>query len=153
MAEWLVPGGRLLLTVPYGRFEDHGWLINYDADHLGALIKSSELIVDEMSYFGWLPGGWREVGADEVVDFGYKSLGAAHAAGVALVELRKGRQTMNRAVVVTTAEAITVDAANALEATAMANWPDADVKILISSRVETPPVHWDTIGIEEIHGH
>jgi SAM-dependent methyltransferase len=89
MAEWLAPGGRLLLTVPFGRFEDHGWLINYDLDHLEAMIKSSELDVEEMTFFGWLPGGWREVKPTEIADHGYRSLGAAHAAGVALVELRR----------------------------------------------------------------
>jgi O-antigen chain-terminating methyltransferase len=90
IATWLAPAGRLLLTVPFGRFEDHGWLINYDADHLDALIKASGLDVEEKAFFGWQPGGWREVEADTLTDRGYQSLGAAHAAGVALVEMRRG---------------------------------------------------------------
>jgi hypothetical protein len=89
MAEWLSPSGRILLTVPFGKFEDVGWLINYDLDHLSDLIKTSELDLAELLFFGWMPGGWREVEPDELKDRGYKSVGASDAAGVALVELRK----------------------------------------------------------------
>lgn len=91
MSQWLGPSGRLLLTVPYGRYEDHGWLINYDKEHLERLLASSELEVEERRFFGWAPGGWREVESDEIADRGYQSLGASHAAGVALVELRAPR--------------------------------------------------------------
>lgn len=90
MAGWLAPAGRLLLTVPFGRFEDHGWLINYDMDRLDALIKASELDVEEMTFYAWQPGGWDEVQPEALRDRGYRSLGAAHAAGVALVELQRG---------------------------------------------------------------
>ena len=57
---------------------------------------------------------------------------------------------MNRLAIVTTAQAGTVDAANALEATAKANWPGVDVKILISTRVESPPMHWEYTGVDEV---
>jgi len=89
LADWLGPGGRLLLTVPFGRFEDHGWLINYDIEHLESLIEASCLSTREMTFYGWMPGGWREVMPDDLKDRSYKSLGASHAAGVALVELFK----------------------------------------------------------------
>lgn len=59
---------------------------------------------------------------------------------------------MNRVAVVTTAETGTVDAANALEATVKANWSDVDVKILVSTRVEIPPMHWDATGSESVQG-
>ena len=59
---------------------------------------------------------------------------------------------MRDAVVITTAQSGTVDAANALQATVNTRWPDADVKILVSSRIETPPAHWDATRIEEMHG-
>lgn len=90
MASWLAPGGRLLLTVPFGRFEDHGWLINYDMEHLDSLIAASDLDRLELTFFGWRPGGWREVEGETLKDAGYRSMGASHAAGVALVELRRG---------------------------------------------------------------
>ena len=89
MAEWLEPGGRLLLTVPFGKYEDVGWLINYDMDHLTDLIKSSQLDIMEQRFFGWIPGGWGEVEPAELKGRGDKSMGAGDAAGVALVELQK----------------------------------------------------------------
>ena len=45
------------MTVPFGKFEDVGWLINYDMDHLTELVKSSQLDIVEQLYFGWMPGG------------------------------------------------------------------------------------------------
>ncbi len=90
IGQWVAPGGRLLLTVPFGRYEDLGWMINYDFERLQLLISSSQLDLVESKYFGWLPGGWREVERGELADRGYQSLGASHAAGVALVELRSG---------------------------------------------------------------
>ena len=73
----------------FGRFQDLGWLINYDAARLDSLIRSSGLQATETRFFGWLPGGWQEVSADDLSDKEYQSSGAAHAAGVALVELQK----------------------------------------------------------------
>ena len=62
MERLLRPGGKLLVTVPFGAFEDHGWLKNYDIkswkDLLSALSPTS--MVHE-SYFkysssvGWQP--------------------------------------------------------------------------------------------------
>jgi O-antigen chain-terminating methyltransferase len=89
MADWLVPGGRLLVTVPFGRYEDHGWLINYDIDALDALVQSSGLEAVEMVFYGWGPGGWRAVEPEDLSNHGYRSFGAAHASGVALLELRR----------------------------------------------------------------
>ena len=59
---------------------------------------------------------------------------------------------MKRVVVVTTAETGTVDAAHALEASVAANWGDAEVRILVSSRVERPPSHWNVTSIQDVHG-
>jgi len=88
MARWLRPGGRVLLSVPYGRFEDHGWLINYDREHLTSLIAASGLEIANEQYLE-LAGGWVPRDVHDVVHRGYRSLGAPHAGAVALVELRK----------------------------------------------------------------
>lgn len=92
MVRWLRPGGRILLSVPFGRFEDHGWLINYDHDHLSSLIASSGLIVVSEQYLE-SSGGWVPRDARDVAQRGYRSLGAPHAGAVALVELRKENLT------------------------------------------------------------
>src|SRR5690606_35300687 len=57
LARLLRDGGRLLLSVPYGRYEDHGWLINYDAEHLDALVEASGLRVKDATYYEQR-GGW-----------------------------------------------------------------------------------------------
>ena len=87
LARWVAPGGRLLITVPFGRFEDHGWLINYDMEHLEALIEVSGLTPGETRFFGWQPGVWQEVEPAKLAGRGYGSFGATHASGVALIEL------------------------------------------------------------------
>ena len=89
MARWVSPQGRLLLSVPYGRFEDHGWFINYDREHLDEVIAASQLNVVEESFYGWLPGGWLQVESGALSNRGYRSLGASHAGGVALVEFQR----------------------------------------------------------------
>lgn len=86
IARWLAPGGRVLLTVPFGRFEDHGWLINYDAAHLDALVAASGLDVASSRYYEQR-GGWVPCDRDEVRNRGYGSLGVPNAGAVALLEL------------------------------------------------------------------
>ena len=86
--EWLVPGGRMLLTVPFGRYEDHGWLINYDAEYLDSLIEGSGLSVLSETYCEHR-GGWVECARDDVRYRGYQSLNAPHAGAVAMIELVK----------------------------------------------------------------
>ncbi len=61
----LSPGGRLLVTVPVGRLEDHGWFIQYDPDSWTALVDRSPLDVEEERIFeltdeGWVPTVDRE---------------------------------------------------------------------------------------------
>lgn len=92
LAGWLRPGGRLLLSVPFGRYEDHGWLINYDAERLDALLAASGLEVIAQCYYEQR-GGWVACRREEVRHRGYQSLGVPHAGAVALVELRRGGLT------------------------------------------------------------
>lgn len=88
MVRWLRPGGRVLLSVPFGRFEDQGWLINYDHDYLSSLIDASGLVIESEQYLE-SAGGWVPRDVADVAQRGYRSLGAPHAGAVALVELRK----------------------------------------------------------------
>lgn len=57
LAALLAPGGRLLLTVPFGAAEDHGWFIQYDAARLDALASASGLTVAEAEYYRY-DGAW-----------------------------------------------------------------------------------------------
>ncbi len=90
VARWLAPGGRLLLTVPFGRFEDHGWLVNYDAARLDALVAASGLRIATSRYYEQR-GGWVPCEPSEVASRGYGTLGVPYAGAVALLELVKSR--------------------------------------------------------------
>lgn len=73
MLRLLKIGGTLLITVPYGKYEDHGWFKNYDDFHWRALLNlaSKQALVKEL-YFGHTYGdGWKEVSPNELVNVGY----------------------------------------------------------------------------------
>jgi SAM-dependent methyltransferase len=66
-------GGNLLITVPYGKFEDHGWFKNYDEAHWRTLINlpTGKAVVKEL-YFGHTYGdGWSAVAPGELTNVGY----------------------------------------------------------------------------------
>jgi hypothetical protein len=58
LASLLAPGGRLLVTVPFGQIEDHGWFIQYDFARLQRLLAASGLDLAELEFFGY-SGAWR----------------------------------------------------------------------------------------------
>lgn len=87
------PGGRILLTVPYGRAEDHGWLRQYDAAGLAALLDG---LRTQTTYYGYRATGWQRVTAPALADAGYRNVHAddtpaddfaAAARGVACVTI------------------------------------------------------------------
>ncbi len=54
----LRPGGRLLITVPFGRLEDHGWFVQYDLPRIHALVKSTGCELTLAEYYSDGPDGW-----------------------------------------------------------------------------------------------
>jgi hypothetical protein len=52
-------GGRILLTVPYGRAEDHGWFRQYDEAALRELLGSLEGVESAITVYAYGPNGWR----------------------------------------------------------------------------------------------
>jgi O-antigen chain-terminating methyltransferase len=64
MARTLKPGGRLILTLPYGRYEDLGSFIQYDQASWERLIATSTLTVVEREIFEYSSEGWH-VASDE----------------------------------------------------------------------------------------
>jgi O-antigen chain-terminating methyltransferase len=88
MSRWLRPGGRVLLSVPFGKLEDHGWLTNYDDERLSSLVQASGLSIVSEQYLE-LAGGWVDRDRREIAKRGYRSFGAPHAGAVALLELVK----------------------------------------------------------------
>jgi len=87
LGELLHPGGRLLVTVPFGRFQDHGWFIQYDRPRLDALIQRSGLRLQELEFFEYADGAWRgPVDAAALANRGYQEQAVA-AAGIACLSL------------------------------------------------------------------
>jgi SAM-dependent methyltransferase len=56
----LKPGGQLLLTFPYGKFEHHGFFQQFDAEmvnHMKEVMYKAGTVTDE--YMAYHPNGWR----------------------------------------------------------------------------------------------
>ncbi|MGI8801396.1 MAG: class I SAM-dependent methyltransferase [Solirubrobacteraceae bacterium] len=73
----VAPGGLLLLTVPYGRAEDHGWFRQFDATALDELLGDSPR---RMTTFRLGPTGWQAVSAADAADASYGRVAPAAAA-------------------------------------------------------------------------
>jgi hypothetical protein len=61
MAEVLHPNGRVLVSIPFGRREERGWMFQYDADSWEELIRESPFTVAEQETFRLEPEGWERV--------------------------------------------------------------------------------------------
>lgn len=84
-------GGMLYLSVPFGKYEDHGWLRNYDRDRWQRLLGVARpgARIDEL-YFGYSDSrGWRCVPAEELSGVGYDDHRNSGASGLAIALLRK----------------------------------------------------------------
>jgi SAM-dependent methyltransferase len=93
----LRPGGRLLLTVPFGRAEDHGWLVQFDAKRLDDLISGAAPAYRETTIYSYGAEGWQLSSPAEAADASYRDVhedpepaadGAMAARAVACVSLR-----------------------------------------------------------------
>jgi Methyltransferase domain len=101
-ARLLRPGGRLFLTVPYGRYQNLGWLQQFDRSRIGRLLDTLHGFgVADACYYRYAPTGWQVADADTCADCEYYDVhrgrspdpdGAAAARAVACVEVtRRGR--------------------------------------------------------------
>jgi O-antigen chain-terminating methyltransferase len=63
------PGGRVLVTVPYGRHEDHGWLRVYDESSWRRLIES-QIVLDE-EFYRYRDGRYEPCHPADLQDVGY----------------------------------------------------------------------------------
>jgi SAM-dependent methyltransferase len=82
------PSGRLLLSVPFGKYQNHGWFQQYDLDRLMRLALSADYHLSEVNFFRY-QNGWHECYAHDLRHTEYGSNGAPAAAGLACLELTK----------------------------------------------------------------
>jgi SAM-dependent methyltransferase len=91
MLRILKPGGDILITVPFGRFEDHGWQINYDYEHLQNILeifKPSAAV--KMLFFRHTNGqGWYQCVPEELQYVGYYDQLNRGAGGMAAAFITK----------------------------------------------------------------
>ena len=81
----LAPGGRLLVTVPYGKREDHGWLRQFDQADLQDLIDAAGVARSDVTVYATDDGGgWQLSDLESAAGASY---GAHKATAVACVAL------------------------------------------------------------------
>jgi hypothetical protein len=94
----LVPGGRLLMTFPYGTYEDHGWLQQFDADGVAEIKAAFAGNVISENYYQYADGGWRTAKASECAHLSYFNIhetghfeedGLAAARAICCLEIEK----------------------------------------------------------------
>ena len=62
----LKKGGILYLTVPFGQYENHGWLQQFDVTMIDKVISVFHVKKSTVAYFRYVDGtGWQIAGADE----------------------------------------------------------------------------------------
>ncbi|TWB02024.1 methyltransferase domain-containing protein [Bradyrhizobium stylosanthis] len=62
----LAPGGRCLITVPYGRNDNFDWFQLFDGDMIRTLINAFEATSFELEFFGYDRAGWRRASEADV---------------------------------------------------------------------------------------
>jgi SAM-dependent methyltransferase len=94
----LKPGGKLLLTVPYGHHTNLGWLQIFDEAMVERVLKTFDGSISQIAYYQYLPEGWQISTAaacarctyfDIHHQSGYDPDYAAAARAVACIELIK----------------------------------------------------------------
>ena len=81
----LAPGGRILMTIPYGEPEDHGGWRQFDRDHLERLVAAAGPKEVDLRVYRYANGGWRLSDPDAAAGARYRVGFAAEA--VACVRL------------------------------------------------------------------
>jgi SAM-dependent methyltransferase len=55
----LKPSGKLLITLPYGHYENHGWLQQFDQRMIDKMLEELACSMSKITYYRYLPGGWQ----------------------------------------------------------------------------------------------
>ena len=66
------PGGTLLLSVPFGQREDHGWFRQFDADDLADLLSAPRFVTAKTEIFKYSAAGWQRSSARDAASCRYR---------------------------------------------------------------------------------
>jgi len=93
MTRILAPEGTLLLTVPYGRHENHGWFRNFDERSLSRVVERLRPVasVRVLTFAHDAAEGWRAAEPERLRDVGYHDQKNAGASALAALVARKNR--------------------------------------------------------------
>jgi hypothetical protein len=85
MLRLLKKSGTLLITVPYGKYEEHGWLRNYDQHRWQDLLGAArpQATVRELYFRHTYGNGWTTASPEELRYVGYYDQANAGAGGLA----------------------------------------------------------------------
>jgi SAM-dependent methyltransferase len=85
------PGGHVLITVPFGKFENHGWFMNLDRDRWQSLLTVAKphAIVTDWYFHHSENAGWSRANAEDLRNVGYYDEKNAGAAALAVAFLTK----------------------------------------------------------------
>jgi SAM-dependent methyltransferase len=89
MVRILKPGGKLIVTVPFGKFVDYGWFTHYDSRAISILFQSVPSPTINAEYFKYMMDGWMPCAPSELAETSYGDNGAPAAAGLACFEITK----------------------------------------------------------------
>ena len=67
----LKPGGKLFITVPYGRYENLGWLQQFDYPRIETVLEVFGGSASNVAYYKYFTDGWQVVDADACADCSY----------------------------------------------------------------------------------
>lgn len=81
MKRILKKGGKLIITVPFGKFVDYGWFIHYDEQRWNSLKHELGASLLKEDYFIYKQG-WFTSNKEELKDVAYQDNGAPHATGL-----------------------------------------------------------------------
>jgi O-antigen chain-terminating methyltransferase len=84
-------GGSILITVPFGKYEDHKWFTNYDTEHLQQLLQRvrPKANCEEFYFRHTHENGWTSTIPQELESTGYYDEENAGAAGLVAVYIEK----------------------------------------------------------------
>ena len=80
--------GKIVITVPFGKFFNYGWFIQYDENRLNKLLNSCPFKILEKEFFIY-ENGWHKCDKNDLKDILYRDNNAPAAAGLVCLLLKK----------------------------------------------------------------